>query len=105
MSRGRESTGRFLSPRRLLAAIPGLELVPLPEADWCCGAAGSYSMHQPAMAGRVLARKMGHIAATEVPIVATANPGCMLQIRLGAKRQRLQLIVVHPVQLLARACE
>ena len=93
------------APRRLLAAIPGLELVPLPEADWCCGAAGSYSLHQPAMAGRVLARKMGHIAATAVPIVATANPGCMLQIRLGAKRHRLQLHVVHPVQLLARACE
>lgn len=92
------------APRRLLASIPGLELVPLPEADWCCGGAGSYSLLQPAMAGRILARKMGHIADTGVPVVATANPGCMMQIRLGAKRRRLQLHVVHPVQLLARAC-
>ncbi|MCZ6627177.1 MAG: (Fe-S)-binding protein [SAR324 cluster bacterium] len=92
-------------PRELLARIPELELVPLPEADWCCGSAGSYSLHYPAMSARVLARKMANIAATEAHVVATGNPGCLLQLRLGAKRQGLQIHVVHPIQLLARSYE
>lgn len=93
------------APRRLLAAIPGLRVVPLPEADWCCGSAGSYSIHQPAMSAQVLRRKMARILETEVAVVATANPGCLLQLRLGAKRHGLKLRVMHPVELLAKAYE
>ena len=92
-------------PRELLARIPELELVPLPEADWCCGSAGSYSLHHPAMSARVLARKMAAIASSEAQVVATGNPGCLLQLRLGAKRHRVKVHVMHPVQLLARAYE
>jgi glycolate oxidase iron-sulfur subunit len=90
-------------PRALLAAIPGLRLVPLREADLCCGSAGSYSLTEPAMSARLLARKMDHIAASGAQAVATGNPGCMLQLRLGAAARGLRLRVAHPVELLADA--
>lgn len=88
-------------PRALLAAVRGLELIDLPEADWCCGSAGSYSLTQPEMAGRVLDRKMAHLAASGAEVVATGNPGCLLQIALGARQRGMTLRVVHPVQVLA----
>ena len=90
-------------PRELLRAIPGLELVELPESTWCCGSAGSYSLQQPELASAVLARKMGHLAAARVDVVATGNPGCLLQLALGARRQGLELQVRHPIELLAQA--
>ncbi len=93
------------APRELLSRIPELELVALEEADWCCGSAGSYSLRQPAMSARLLARKMTHIAASGAQVVATGNPGCLLQIRLGAERHRLEIYVLHPIELLARAYE
>ncbi|MEE8396349.1 MAG: heterodisulfide reductase-related iron-sulfur binding cluster [bacterium] len=90
-------------PRNLLAKVPGLELVTLPEADRCCGSAGSYSLTQPEMSAQVLERKMEHIAACGAEVVATGNPGCVLQIRLGVKNRGLKVEVIHPIQLLARA--
>ncbi len=92
-------------PRQVLAIIPGIELVPLPEADWCCGSAGIYSLTQPEQSEALLARKINHLAATGAAILATANPGCHLQLAQGiAARPNLALIeVVHPVQLLAAA--
>ncbi len=90
-------------PRQLLAAIPGVELVPLAESEVCCGSAGIYNVLQPELAGRLLARKMGHVAETKAQVVATANPGCALQIQLGARQRGLDLEVVHPVELLDRA--
>ena len=90
-------------PRMLLQAVPQLELVELPEADWCCGSAGSYSLTHPKMAARVLERKMDHIAAAGVQAVATGNPGCLFQLALGAEQRGLAIRIVHPVQLLALA--
>ncbi len=90
-------------PRELLRAISRVELVELPEATWCCGSAGIYNITQPEMSMALLERKMKHVAATGVQIVATGNPGCIGQIRYGAKRFGLNLEVVHPVTLLARA--
>jgi glycolate oxidase iron-sulfur subunit len=90
-------------PRRLLAGIPGLTLVPLAEADWCCGSAGSYSLLQPEMAARLLARKMRHLAASGADVVASGNPGCLWQLRLGVARVGLRVRVAHPVELLAEA--
>ncbi len=90
-------------PRALLGRIPGLRLVPLREADMCCGSAGSYSALEPEMSRRVLQRKMGHIAASGAEAVATGNPGCLLQLRLGAQECGLKIQVVHPVELLARS--
>ena len=90
-------------PRDLLRAIPGLELVELPEATWCCGSAGIYNITEPAMSMALLERKMKHIAATGASIVATGNPGCIGQLRYGAKRFSVPVEIVHPVTLLARA--
>lgn len=90
-------------PRELLRAIPGLELIELPEATWCCGSAGIYNITQPEMSMALLERKMKHIAATGARIVATGNPGCIGQIRYGAKKFGVNVEVVHPITLLARA--
>ena len=90
-------------PRQLLKSIPNLNLVELPESTWCCGSAGIYNLIQPEMANQLLDRKIGHIKSTQAPVVATGNPGCLLQIINGAKKQRLPLRVVHPITLLAEA--
>jgi glycolate oxidase iron-sulfur subunit len=92
-----------LQPRELLKAIPGLKLVELPEANWCCGSAGIYNLTQPEMAGQLLDRKIAHIKSTGATTVATANPGCLLQLINGATQAGLQLRVVHPITLLAEA--
>jgi glycolate oxidase iron-sulfur subunit len=90
-------------PRELLRAIPGLKLVELPEANWCCGSAGIYNLTQPEMANDLLARKIKHIKSTGATIVATGNPGCLLQLINGAAKEGLKLRVVHPITLLAEA--
>jgi glycolate oxidase iron-sulfur subunit len=90
-------------PRALLAAIPGLEVVPLAEADWCCGSAGTYNVTQPDLARAVLDRKIGHILETGAEIVVTANPGCLMQIQAGLRAAGSQVTVVHLMDLLDRA--
>jgi glycolate oxidase iron-sulfur subunit len=90
-------------PRQLLRAIPGLELIDLPESTWCCGSAGVYNITQPEMAATLLQRKLQHVRTTRATIVATANPGCLLQLATGAAQQGLQLRIAHPVTLLAEA--
>jgi glycolate oxidase iron-sulfur subunit len=90
-------------PRQLLKAIPGVKLVELFESNWCCGSAGIYNLTQPEMAGQLLDRKMKYIRATNCTVVATGNPGCLLQLVNGAMKEGLALRVVHPVTLLAEA--
>jgi glycolate oxidase iron-sulfur subunit len=90
-------------PRELLKAIPGLNLVNLKEAEWCCGSAGIYNITNQEMASQLLERKMNNIAATGASVIATGNPGCMMQIALGARQSGLEIEVVHPIQLLDEA--
>lgn len=90
-------------PRELLKAIPGLKLIELPEANWCCGSAGIYNLTQPEMANQLLERKIAHIKSTGATTVATGNPGCLLQLINGAAKAGLKLRVVHPITLLAEA--
>jgi glycolate oxidase iron-sulfur subunit len=90
-------------PRQILRAIPNLKLVELPESTWCCGSAGIYNLIQPEMAGELLNRKLGHIKSTSATVVATGNPGCLLQIINGARQEGLSLRVAHPITLLAEA--
>jgi glycolate oxidase iron-sulfur subunit len=90
-------------PRQLLKSIPGLKLVELGEATWCCGSAGIYNLTQPEMAGQLLERKVDHILATGATVVATGNPGCLLQVVNGLKARGVGLRVAHPVTLLAEA--
>ena len=90
-------------PRTILSQVPGLEIVPLAEAEWCCGSAGLFSFTQGEMSERVLARKMAHVERSGAQAIATGNPGCLLQIQRGAAQRGLELEVLHPVELLARA--
>lgn len=90
-------------PRELLWSIPNVDLVELPESSWCCGSAGIYNIIQPEMADQLLERKLGHIKSTGAAVVATGNPGCLLQVVNGAKQRHMPLRVVHPVTLLAEA--
>jgi glycolate oxidase iron-sulfur subunit len=88
------------APRRLLGMIPGLELRELPESELCCGAAGTYNLTEPEMAGRLSRRKLANIKTTGAQVVVTANAGCLLQILREAREQRERLTVVHPMDLL-----
>jgi glycolate oxidase iron-sulfur subunit len=92
-------------PLDLLRTIPGVRLVELKEADWCCGAAGVYSITQPEQSAKLLARKLDHIAATGADVVASGNTGCLLQLEQGMRRDpRLAHVrCCHPVELLAEA--
>jgi glycolate oxidase iron-sulfur subunit len=90
-------------PRQLLRTIPNLKLIELPESSWCCGSAGIYNIIQPEMANELLDRKLRHVQSTGASIVATGNPGCLLQVLNGAKQRKLPLRLVHPVTLLAEA--
>ena len=88
-------------PRDLLARIPGVILVPLPESDLCCGSAGIYNFTEPEMARRLQARKLDSILATGASVVAAANPGCLAWIESGAQARGLPLRLAHPISLLA----
>lgn len=90
-------------PRRLLAMIPGLELVPLRDSEMCCGSAGLYSLLQPDMSSRLLEQKVAAILDTGADLVATGNPGCAMQIMKGLRERNVPVEVKHPVELLAES--
>ncbi|HEX2779636.1 MAG TPA: heterodisulfide reductase-related iron-sulfur binding cluster [Gemmatimonadaceae bacterium] len=87
-------------PLAVLKSIPGLTMVPLVESDQCCGAAGIYNLVEPEVSGAVLEPKLAHIARTGASLVATGNPGCLMQIGAGLARTRSAVRAVHPVDLL-----
>jgi glycolate oxidase iron-sulfur subunit len=91
------------APRQLLAQLPGVRVVDLPESDWCCGSAGIYNLTQPEMATRLLRRKVRHVISTGADAVVTANPGCILQIQQGLREAGSTMKVLHLVELLDRA--
>ena len=88
------------SPLRVLAAIPGLCLVPLEGSDVCCGGAGVYNLVEPELSERVLSEKLARVRESGAHIVATGNPGCHMQLGAGARLRGMPLRVCHPVELL-----
>ncbi len=90
-------------PRHLLRSISGLELLEMRSADSCCGSAGIYNLTHPELSQRVLAEKLEAIRAVAPDMVVSANPGCMLQIEAGLRRDGAQIRVVHIVDLLDEA--
>ncbi|HTJ79897.1 MAG TPA: heterodisulfide reductase-related iron-sulfur binding cluster [Rariglobus sp.] len=91
-------------PRDILESIPGVELRECPEATWCCGSAGIYNLTHPDTSDWLQERKLGNLASTGADVVATANPGCHLQIQNGlAARGDVKTGVSHPIVLLAQA--
>jgi glycolate oxidase iron-sulfur subunit len=88
------------APLSVLAAIPGLELVPLHDSDQCCGSAGIYNLIEPETSDAVLEPKLANIRATRAAWVATGNPGCLMQIGAGLIRADIPARPIHPVDLL-----
>ncbi|MFN7996312.1 MAG: heterodisulfide reductase-related iron-sulfur binding cluster [Bryobacteraceae bacterium] len=91
------------APRKLLESIPGLEFREMPLADLCCGSAGIYNVVQNEMSMQILERKMENVNSTGADVIATANPGCMLQLRAGARLHGNGQRVVHVIELLDEA--
>lgn len=90
-------------PRELLAKVPGLKLVPLPESDLCCGAAGTYNLTQPDMATKLADRKLANIQSTSCSTCVTGNVGCAMHIDSEAIARGMKLAVKHPVEILHAA--
>ena len=90
-------------PRQVLAAIPGLDFVEMAESSMCCGSAGTYNILQRDMADRLLDRKLDNSAATKAEVIASANTGCMIQMRAGVARRKLNARVLHIVEILDAA--
>jgi glycolate oxidase iron-sulfur subunit len=90
-------------PRQLLKAIPGIEFTEMNASDRCCGSAGIYNLTHPEMSQELLKEKMEAIAQTSAQAVIAPNPGCMLQLRYGAKRYGPRVQVFHLMDLLERA--
>jgi glycolate oxidase iron-sulfur subunit len=87
------------APRALLTTIPGITLRTPAEAEICCGSAGIYNLVQPDAAAALGARKAANLAAVEPDLIATGNPGCLLQIATAARDRGLLCPVVHPIEL------
>jgi glycolate oxidase iron-sulfur subunit len=92
--------GVRVEPRAVLAAIPGVQLLEVPDAEICCGSAGVYNLLQPEAAAELGRRKAAAIDALGADVIAAANPGCLIQISAYLERR---IETVHPVQLLDRA--
>ncbi|MGH9521134.1 MAG: (Fe-S)-binding protein [Terriglobales bacterium] len=90
------------APRELLQAA-GMQLVELAHPDFCCGSAGTYNVVQNELSMKILADKMDDVASTPADVLATANVGCMLQLRAGVKQRGLNMRVVHVIELLDEA--
>jgi glycolate oxidase iron-sulfur subunit len=93
------------APLAVLDAIPGLERVALVDADQCCGSAGIYNLLEPGLSAAVLAPKIAHIELTGASLVATGNPGCLMQIGAGLLRAGASTRTIHPVELLDESYE
>ncbi len=88
-------------PRRLLAGIPSLEVAEIPEASLCCGSAGVFNLLQPETASQLGSRKVDNLLSTGAQAVASANPGCLLQLTSGLRRRGLKTMpAFHMVELL-----
>jgi glycolate oxidase iron-sulfur subunit len=88
-------------PLTVLDAVPGLTLVPLEDADQCCGSAGIYNLVEPDTSDAVLTPKLARIAESHAELVATGNPGCLMQVGAGLLLNGSSVQVIHPVELLA----
>ncbi|HYW28278.1 MAG TPA: (Fe-S)-binding protein [Gaiellales bacterium] len=100
----RHGQGVVDEPRTVLGSVPGVELVEIADAGMCCGSAGTYNLMQPAAARELGERKARAILEAEPDLIATANPGCALQLAASLRRLgRDDLRIVHPVELLVSA--
>jgi glycolate oxidase iron-sulfur subunit len=87
------------APRELLRAA-GADLVEMPNPDACCGSAGTYNVTQNELSMKILSGKMNDVETTHADVIATANVGCMLQMRAGVAQRKLKMRVAHVIELL-----
>jgi glycolate oxidase iron-sulfur subunit len=88
-------------PRRLLGGIPELEVAEIPEASLCCGSAGVFNLLQPETASQLGSRKVDNLLSTGAQAVASANPGCLLQLQSGLRQRGLKTMpAFHMVEIL-----
>ena len=90
----------FAQPRQLLAGIPGLTLLEVPDGGQCCGSAGIYNLVQPESAGQIGARKVDNVLSTGADLLSSANPGCTLQIQKILRERGRSLPAAHPIEIL-----
>jgi glycolate oxidase iron-sulfur subunit len=90
-------------PRKMIKSIPGVNYTELEEASWCCGSAGIYNIVHYKESMVILERKMENIRKTNSKVVLTGNPGCLAQLRYGAKRFGVDVEVIHPVSLMKKS--
>ncbi len=97
------SRGQGISsePREILKSVEGLEYREMPEADWCCGGAGSYALSHYDLSQRVLDRKMENLKSTGADMLVTSCPACMIQLSYGIRRHELKTKVCHISQVVA----
>jgi glycolate oxidase iron-sulfur subunit len=91
------------APRALLQSIPGLELIEIPQGEMCCGSAGTYNLFQPASAHEIGERKVDNVTSVAPDILASANPGCTIQIQSIMRERGAALAAAHPIELLDQA--
>jgi glycolate oxidase iron-sulfur subunit len=91
------------APRTLLKSIPGVEFVEMEKSNVCCGAGGTYTITEREFSLRVLDSKMSSVEKTKADVLATANPGCVLQLQYGTKRSDLPIEVKYVTDLLDEA--
>lgn len=90
-------------PREILKMVPGVDFVEMPEADWCCGGAGSYAVEHMALSRQILKRKIAKAGMAQADVIATSCPACIMQLSYGAKAHGLKAEVLHLSEVLDRA--
>lgn len=93
------------APQNVIESIPGIQLQPIPESDWCCGSAGIYNLLQPELSGKILKRKIDSVELAlkvhpNAEVLLTGNPGCLFQIKYGIEKRGLPIKVMHPIVFL-----
>jgi len=87
-------------PRSLLQSIPGLTLLEIPEGEQCCGSAGTYNLFEPASAIEIGERKVTNVLSVRPDLLASANPGCTIQIQSLMRKRNVELRAAHPIEIL-----
>lgn len=90
-------------PRAVLRRVPGVELVEIPDGERCCGAAGLFNVTQPETSGELMRMKAQAVDSTDARVVASANPGCTMQIAAGLRTLGSPIEILHPIEILDRA--
>jgi glycolate oxidase iron-sulfur subunit len=91
-------------PRKLIRLIPSVEFVELPESTWCCGSAGVYNITHYDTAMELLDRKIKNIRRVDPDIIVTSNPGCLVQLEYGLRKEGMNIELLHLATFLRRAC-